>query len=39
MLMVVILICTILIGFNAFYNTDETQERTDGVESKLKKIK
>jgi len=37
MLAVVIFLCIVLISCNAFYSTDETEEKIEDVESELKK--
>ena len=37
MLFVVIFICAILIGCNAFYNLDETEEKDNELNQRIKK--
>lgn len=37
MVLVVIFLCAVLIGFNIIYNTDETQEKNDTIESEVQK--
>ena len=39
LLVLVIFICSILIGLNVFYTTDESEEKIEVIESELKKIK
>jgi len=38
MLVLVIFICSVLIGFNAFYTLDEYEEKIEVKESEFKKL-